>query len=149
MADAATPAKPGFDPAPILDKLKGMVEAKTSGGSMGAIDTLVVLAVVLATTAIWAYISSRNNAELAKLRHEKEVQRITAEKAAVDAKVAVNDAAIAAAQKQMVAANEQIAHIEADIRAEDQRYAANLRAVDRIHSWRDLVGSGGPDAGAR
>ncbi len=141
MADQPTAvAKPPFDPSPILDALKSIVVDNKSpgGGGKSWISTAIIVLVVMVAIAVWAWISFTNNRELAKLRHDREVQRIRAEKAVIDAKVATNDVAIAAAQKQVVVLTEQLKHIDGDIRTEQERYAANLRAIDRIHSWRDV-----------
>jgi uncharacterized protein HemX len=133
--------KPPFDPTELLGKLEKIVNGNKSpaGGGKSWISTLIIIAVVLAGLAVWSWISFRRNAELAKLRHEKEVQRIQAEKAAVDAKVAKNDAVVADANKKIATIEEHITHVDADIRAEEERYAADLRAVGRIRSWNDVV----------
>lgn len=141
MADA--PATPTFDPAPILSKLEGIVNANkapasSGGGSKSWVSTVVIVAVVLVGIAVWSWISSRNNAELAKLRHEKEVQRIRAEQAVVDAQIAKNDGEATAAAKARAEAAAKQAVVESQIKIEEERYAANLRAIDRIRSWDDV-----------
>lgn len=137
--------KPPFDPTELLGKLESIVKENKAaeGGGKSWIGTLVIIAVVLVGIAVWSWISYRQGRELAKLRHEKETQRILAEKAVADAKVVANDAAIAAAKKEAEKVAEHLEIIEADIRAEEERHAADLRAIDRIRSWRDVDPSWG------
>lgn len=141
--DPATPAKPPFDPAEFLGKVENIINANkapasSGGGSKSWISYIIIIAVVLAGIAVWVWLSNRSNAELAKLRHEKEVQRIKAEKAAVDAEVAKSDDVAEAAKKVRLEAEAKQAIVEADIKFEEERYAANLRAIDRIRSWDDV-----------
>lgn len=130
-------AKPPLDPAEILSKLEALTKRHRNAGGSSWVGTLILIAVAVAASAVWAWISSRRNRELAKLRHKREVQRIKAERAKVDADVEKNDAAVAEARKAERAIEERLRHLEADIRTEDERYAADLRAVDRIRSWAD------------
>jgi flagellar basal body-associated protein FliL len=142
MADPTPPpaAKPALDPTALLGKLADIVTGNKSpaGGGKSWISTLIIIVVALAAAAAWAWYSNRNNAELARLRHEQETQKILAEKAAAVAAISKNDAAIAAAKQQSAAIAEQLKHIAADTQAQEQVYAANLRAIDRIRSWRDV-----------
>lgn len=132
--------KPGFDPTELLGKLERVVSANRApeGGGKSWLGTLIIIAVVLVAIAAWAWWSNRSNAELAKLRHEREKQRILADKAAIDAQVTLNDKVVVEAQKKIEAVQVKLDHIDADIKAEEERYAANLRAIDRIRSWRDV-----------
>jgi uncharacterized protein HemX len=132
-------AKTPFDPHKLLDQLKGLVakNKKESGGGKSWVGTLIIIAVVLVGIAIWSWISFRRGRELAKLRHEKNKAKILKEKAEVDRKVAEGDAAIAEKQKSIDAAEDRLQVIEADIRAEEARYEADMRAIDSIRSWRD------------
>lgn len=147
MSDQETKGadQPPFDPTALLGKLEGIVGKHKSpeGGGKSWLSTLIIIAVVLVGVAVWSWISFRNNRELAKLRHEKEKARILAEKTELDAKVAKNDEVIAEAKRRQAAVEETIRHIDADIRTEQERYEADLRAIDRIRSWRDV------DPGAR
>lgn len=139
MADEAE--KPAFDPSELLGKLGGIVtknQDPKEGGGKSWVSTLIIIAVVLVGLAVWSWISFRSNRELAKLRHEKETQRILAEKAVVDAKVAEFDAVAKAAQETRARAAEQQRLLETQIKVEEERYAANLRAIDRIRSWNDV-----------
>lgn len=130
---------PPFDPQKLLGQLKGIVNdnKKSSGGGKSWVGTLVIIAVVLVGVAVWSWISWRRDRELAKLRHEKnKATFLEAEKAVLD-HVAVGDKAIAEAQKRIDAAEDRLRIIDADIRAEEKRYEADLRAIDSIRSWRD------------
>lgn len=132
--------KPPFDPMKLLGELERIVKdnKKPSGGGKSWVGTLVIIAVVLVGVAVWSWISWRRNRELAKLRHEKNKAKILADQAVVDKKVAEGDAAIAEAEKVLVKARDDLRVIEADIRAEEARYEADLRSIDRIRSWRDV-----------
>jgi len=131
--------QPSFDPHKLLDQLKGIVteNKKATGGGKSWVGTLIIIAVVLAGIALWSWISWGRNKELAKLRHEKNKAKILKEKAEVDAKVAEGHKVVEEAQKRIDSAEEKLRIIDADIRAEEKRYEADLRAIDSIRSWRD------------
>jgi uncharacterized protein HemX len=144
MPDSKTEPKagqPAFDPISALGKLKEIVgnnkDPKTGGGKSW-IGTLILIAVALVGTAIWAWISWRRNQELAKLRHEKFVTEIKAEQAVVDAKLKTDSEKIEKSKAAVAVAAEKVRELESDIRAEEARYAADLRAIDSIRSWRDV-----------
>ena len=139
MADEALD-KPPFDPNELLVKIERIVNDNkgTDGGAKSWLSTVIIIVTVVVGIAIWSWISFRQNRELAKLRHEKEVARIQAEKAAVDAEVAANDTVVAEAKKKIAELEERIGYIDADIRAVEEQYAADLRAIDRIRSWNDV-----------
>lgn len=137
---AETTKKPAFDPQKLLGQLKGIVskhKEPTKGGGKSWVGTLIIIAVVLVGIAVWSWISFGRGRELAKLRHEKNKTKILKEKAEVMAKVAENDKAIAEARARIDKAEDKLGNIEADIRAEESRYEADLRAIDNIRSWRD------------
>jgi hypothetical protein len=143
MAESApTP----FDPATLLGKLKDVVAEKkdaATGGGKSWVGTIILVAVTLIGAAVWAWISWRRNQELAKLRHEKFVTEVKAAQAVVDLKLREDADKIERSKAIELAAAEKVRLIEADIRAEEGRYAADLRAIDSIRSWRDV------DTGAR
>lgn len=135
-----TAKKPGFDPYKLLGQLKGIVQQNkepTKGGGKSWVGTLIIIAVVLVGIAVWSWISFRRGRELAKLRHEKNKTKILKEKAEVMAKVGENDKVIAEAQARIDKAVTALGTIDADIRAEESRYEADIRAIDSIRSWRD------------
>jgi len=132
---------PGFDPTALLAKLQAAGTAQKdpkTGNSKSWVGTLILACIALAGVAVWAWISWRRNQELAKLRHEKFVVEVKAAQDIVDTKIAANSAAIAESQKVVAASEEKVRIIQADIRAEESRYAADLRAIDSIRSWRDI-----------
>lgn len=138
---------PSFDPTKLLSSLKQVIDnntepAKTSGEqpakqSKSWVSTLIILVVVLAGIAAWAWISWRRGRELAKLRHEQNKAKILKEKAIVDAAIAENDKAIDEYYKKIEKFLEDVRIIEADITAEEARHEADVRAIDSIRSWRD------------
>lgn len=148
MADATTEskvAKPAFDPMVALGKLKDIVgnNKSPSGGGKSWVSTVILIAVALIGMAIWTWVSQRRNRELAKLRHEKFVAEVRAAQGVVDEKLKQNADKIEKSKTAVAAAEEKARLLEADIKAEEARYAADLRAIDSIRSWRDV------DPGAR
>jgi len=132
--------KPPFDPSELLGQLKKIVsdnKEPTKGGGKSWVWTLAIVAVVLVGIAVWAWISFRHGRELAKLRHEKNKAKILADQAVVDGKVAEGNEAILKAKKVIEKAEDSLRVIESDIRAEEKRYEADLRAIRSIRSWRD------------
>ena len=137
--------KPLFDPQKLLGQLKQIVSSNkgppaTDGGGGSAkswISALIIIAVVLVGISVWYWISFRRGRELAKLRHEKNKAKVLADQAVIDKKVAEGDAAITEAEKVIEKADDRLRIIDADIRAEEGRYAADLRAIRSIRSWRD------------
>ena len=87
--------------------------------------------------AIWSFVSWYRGRELAKLRHEKNKTKILQEKAELDKKLTKNKITYIEAGKRIAEAEERLRIIDADIRAEEARYEADLRAIDSIRSWRD------------
>jgi uncharacterized protein HemX len=144
--DTTGVAKPPLDPAEILSKLEAVIKrnqqpAAAGGGSKSWLGTIIILAVVLAAAAIWAWVSWRRNRELAMLRHEKEKARIQADQATMHAQIAKDSLVLAERQKEIDAAQETLRVIAADLRAEEARYEADRRAIDRIRSWDDVPGT--------
>lgn len=144
MSDTTTKkqevSKPPFDPTKLLNQLKGIVDKNkqpTKGGGKSWLGTLIIIAVVLVGVAVWSWLSWRQGRELAKLRHAKNKARITQETAIVKAQVAENDAAVKKQMQLFDEAEKKLKTIEAAIKAEEKQYAADMRAIDSIRSWRD------------
>lgn len=141
MSEEPTKAeKPKFDPYELLGQLKGIVQGhkdQDKGGGKNWVGTLIIIAVVLVGVAVWSWISWMRGRELAKLRHEKNKAKILKEKAELEKKLTNNKLTYIEAGKRIEAADSRLAIIEADIRAEEARYEADLRAIDSIRSWRD------------
>ena len=134
--------KPPVDPSAILGRIEGIIKSNRKSGSSW-VSTLIIGAIVLMGAAIFAWVSHYRGRELAKLRHEKETARILAAKSVIAAKVASNDAERAEAERKRLELSESIRRLEADIRMETARREADLRAIDRIRSWRDVDPSAG------
>lgn len=133
-------SKPSFDPYKLLDQIKQVVndnKNQASGGGKSWVGTLIIIAVVLVGVAIWSFVSWYRGRELAKLRHEKNKTKILQEKAELDKKLTKNKITYIEAGKRIAEAEERLRIIDADIRAEEARYEADLRAIDSIRSWRD------------
>jgi uncharacterized protein HemX len=132
--------QPAFDPTALLGKLKEIVSNNKipSGGGKSWVSTIVLIAIALVGVAVWAWISQRRNRELAKLRHEKFVTEVKAAQDVVDTKLKQDVDKIERSKAIVAAAVEKVRLLEADIKAEEARYAADLRAIDSIRSWRDV-----------
>lgn len=148
--DTTGVAKPPLDPAEILSRLEAIIKrnqhpatatSPAGGGGKSWLGTLIILAVVLAGVAIWAWVSMRRNRELAMLRHEKEKARIEADQAVMHSQIAKDNLVLVERQKETVAAQEALRVIAADLQAEEARYEADRRAIDRIRSWDDVPGT--------
>lgn len=143
MADPTVESKaekPALDPTAILAKLKDIVSSNKSpsGGGKSWMSTIVMIAIALIGISVWAWISQRRNRELAKLRHEAFVTKVKLAQDLVDAKVKGNDEAVEKSKALVAEAQEKLRVIDSDTRAEEARYAADLRAIDSIRSWRDV-----------
>lgn len=136
------------DPDELLARLEKAVNDQAKKGSTTKwwIAAGVSLVVVVAGVA-WYWVRLRDGRELARLRHEKEKQRILADRAAVEAKVARSREEVARLDKEIAAAHDHLRRIEADIRLKESHYEASRQAIDRIRSWGDLAT--GVDSGSR
>ena len=131
--------QPPVDPLALLGTLEGIIrDQKPAAGGRSWVGTLIVIAAALIGMAVWTWVSARRGRELAKLRHEKFVAGVKADQAIVDTILLENAQALAAMRAIEQAAAEKLRLIESDIKAEEARYAADLRAIDRIRAWRDL-----------
>jgi len=131
--------KPSFDPSDLLNQLKGIAadNKKPGGGGKSWVSTLVLIAVGIAALAAWSWFSWRRGRELAKLRHEKNKAKILAAKAETDRMLAKDSEEHAVAERTLEKAEERLRIIDADIRAEEGRHEADLRAINSIDSWHD------------
>lgn len=134
--------KPPFDPSKLLGKLQDLAKGQTkeSGGGKSWIATLVLLAVALIGVGIWAWKRRKHAKELARLRHQENKAKILEEKAELARQLAKDSSELDRADREIRAAADRVSVLEAEIRAEEARYDANLRAIDRIRSWRDVHG---------
>lgn len=132
-----TAGAPPVDPNDLLTKLQRIVDSKTKKGGPSWVQSLILVAVVLAGAAVWSWISWRSNRELARLRHERAKAKLAAAQAATAREVEATNTKVDALKKKVSAAEEQLRLVDADIRAVEDKYEANLRAVGRIRTWRD------------
>ena len=137
---------PLFDPNKFLLQLQDIVSKRTERNPITVTRTnkatsiwsyLIVAAIALAAIAIGSWLVWRKSKELARLRHEKNRAAIRREQLEFHAELDENNMAIDKAQKEIDAAENSLRIIEADIKAEESRYEADLRAIDSIRSWRD------------
>lgn len=120
-----------------LKRISGNAKKPKKDGSRAWVGILVAVVVSLVGLAVGAWFSWRRNRELAKLRHEKFKTKILAGKAEANLLVVKGNKAIAAKLKIIDAAEDSLRVIESDIRAEEARYEADMRAIDSIGSWDD------------
>ena len=126
-----------FDPSNLIGQLRDLVGKESSKGKKSWVSTLLIVAAALAASGVWYWVSWRRSRELAKLRHEKMKRGILLDKSRTDRAVASNDGKAKALDKVIAARTRRFKIILADIRAEESRYEADLRAINRIRSWRD------------
>ena len=139
MAPSSKGDNVAFDPHKLLAELKGIVQDNKKpgkGGGKSWLGTLAIIVAILAGVAVWSWISWRRGRELAKLRHEKNKTKILAEKAAFDAEIHMAGKEQIRLGALLDTAKNRMRTIEADIRAEEARYEADMRAIDSIRSWR-------------
>lgn len=95
---------------------------------------LVILLVVLAVVAVvWLWrLSSKERRELAKLRHEKNVLKIQADQARVDAEVTRERDVIEEKRRLIAESAARVKEIDLEIAEGKERHAEVLDAIDRI-----------------
>ena len=140
-------ATPKADPSQLLAKLEALIKSNSVSKDVAHagkeqkgkswIWSLIIPLLVLAGIAAFAWFASSKNRELAKLRHEKFKRKIAAEKAEFDAEIEQKASLIAVADKKVAIEKKKLELIEADIRAEEKRYEADLAAINSIRSWSD------------
>ena len=101
----------------------------------------LVIVLVLASVAVFAWIVQRKNGELAKLRHEKRKREIAAEQALSDAKVAKDLDRIKEFERKRSALVEKADEIDEKIREVEDEHKRNLEAIDSIRTWDDVATS--------
>jgi hypothetical protein len=137
--------KPPLDPSKLLTQIEALLRKNskstdphhggTSRISKSWIWAIILPLIALAGIAAFSWFVFRRNRELAKLRHEKFKRETLAKKAEVDSYVAKGNEEVAKAQAKIDLAEKQLKLIEADVRAEEKRYEADLAAIDRIRGW--------------
>jgi uncharacterized protein HemX len=140
---------PAVDSHKLLQDLERILKNHSTpaeqekGGTPSWLGWLIVIGVVLAGVAVWSWISWKRSKELADLRHEAEKTRILKEQAETSAKLAIHEDTIKRLEQTRIELEETERRIQADIRAEESRYEADLRAIDSIRNWRDVGGTSG------
>lgn len=140
-------AAPKADPSQLLAKLESLIKSNSvskdvaHGGTAQKgkswIWSMIIPLLVLAGVAAFTWFASSKNRELAKLRHEKFKAKVREDHLEIFTEINKNDAKIDEAEKELSASRETLRVIEADIRAEEKRYEADLVAIDSIRSWAD------------
>ena len=146
--ESAGVEQPPPDPSELLRKLEALIREKSEPlpqrpaldcqpprVSKSWIWAIIIPIIVLAGIAVFAWIARRHGRELAKLRHEKNKAKILAEKEAQDLALSQHQYSREQAQKKVDAANEKLRVVEADLRAEEARYEAELDAINRMRGW--------------
>lgn len=129
------------DPAAILTKLEATSttqKAKVESGSGGWWATLIIFLVGIAAAVVWWYIDRKNRAELAKLRHEKQVALIQAEQSKTDKVVEKTVIETEELRKARLELAGKVLVINHDIDQLEVQRAVDKLAIDRIRTWNDL-----------
>lgn len=102
------------------------------------IGWVVAAVVAFVGLLIGWWVLGRDRRELARLRHAEAVRAIEA-RAAVDAfNVKQDTIHVDALRAKAELARDRARQADADMAEAEERYARDLRAVDRIRSWRDV-----------
>lgn len=119
----------------LLKRLQALSERK-QGGAWPLIVAIVAM-------AAWSIVSWLRARELARLRHEAFVRKLEAEQAALDAQRTDVQSADAASTATVSESKTQVEALDAQIKLQEQKYAADLQAIRRIRSWRDVAPGAG------
>jgi len=135
---------PPFDPKKALRQLEELilaqsreVEGSETAARVGtsSIWSILLPVVVLIGIAVYSWYARKNSRELAKLRHEKNKAKILKNKAMLDSELAGGQVKIDEIMKRVEELDEKIRIIDTDIRAEESRHEADVRAIDRMRTW--------------
>lgn len=122
----------------IADRLSSGEEKRAGSGPRAWIAWAVGALLALVGLTVGAFVLWRNRSELARLRHAEAVHEIEARAAATAAERAHNDDAVIAAKLRASEARDRALVAAANLSEEEDRYARDLAAVDRIRSWADV-----------
>lgn len=138
---------PAFDPHRLLVAAETAILGRTKvvDNSAGAtrkatswLNGAIVLLVVLGAFVAYSWVSWRRKKELAKLRHERNAQRIEIENNEAKAKVAESTDVAKYLRKRRDILQEDFRLLDIEARAEVKRYEADMHAIDRISDWSEL-----------
>lgn len=110
--------------------------SENSGRSIWSSAILIFAALIGA--GVYAYVTWRQSQKIAELEHEKTVAIEAAAKTGLEAKNKEKDTDIAAADLAIKHAVDNVAALEARLKAEQEIKSRNDKAIADIKSWNDL-----------
>lgn len=103
----------------------------------------ILIVLMLAAVAVFAWISNRDAKELANLRHEKKKAELERDQAQIDALIAKDAAQVELHQKEIDAASARIEKLNKEFQETRDDLAKKIAAIDRVRTWEDVASSAG------
>lgn len=130
-----------MEPSAVLDKLKSFVETKKPSekkGHVGIVTSVIFFFVGLIALVVFAWRSSRNSKELAKLRHEKFARTVEKGNQAVSVSVEKNKKRSKKISREVESIESKILSIDESIKKAENARQKDKEAINSITSWGDL-----------
>lgn len=118
----------------VIDDLK----RRSVDSPIGWVFGLIAVVLAVFTAAVYAFRSWQTGKEIAKLRHEKDVEKEKHHQDLIDIEVAEKVEVIESAIDHAEDAEDKIADIEDKIKAKRAEQAALHEAISQITSWDDV-----------
>ena len=132
-------------PSQALANLLKTVEAnrvpddeKKTASPKSWISAIIIFFVVMIAVLVFAYVSTRNSKELARLRHEKNKRDIMAKNKEAMSSVEKNDVAIAEHEVAIETLHKEMDGIDAEIAKIEHARKMDHKAIELITRWRDI-----------
>lgn len=130
--------KPAPDPSDIvlaLERLAAPSAKEEAEGRRSWTGRLFALLAALAGFAVLSWVLTRNQRELARLRHEENKREILLEEARVERRAALIGEGVADARKKIDAAEERLRQLRSEREHIEAKHEANRDALSRITSF--------------
>ena len=112
--------------------------SKPSSSSWGWVTGLLVAVAVMVGLAIMAYYAWKKGKEVAKLKHQLDLEKEKKTQAEADKKISESAAKRAKIENEIKVTETKIKEIEVDIaKAENERKSAHAK-IDKVTSWEDV-----------
>jgi uncharacterized protein HemX len=139
------PAPP--DPTSLLQSLQRIVETNKAnktpeGGGKSWVGTALIAAAVAIGVAVFSVIDWWRSRQLAKLRFERDKEKIEAQNAVMQQAVSQNTSRVIDLRKQFSEIDRNMEGANARIRQLEAQQSADQQAISAIRSWRDAVPPG-------
>ena len=125
-----------MNPSELLKKLSDSVEKKKNENSW--IAYVAISGISLVSIFIFAWVSSKNSRELAKLRHEKNKRKVEEENLQVKIHRELNDKRILNLAIEVDKNKIKIEDIDRKIEEAKKAHQENLKNINSITGWKDI-----------